>query len=169
MAKAVYPGSFDPVHKGHVDIATRAARVFDVLHVGIYETPPKNLIFTTQERIDMFEKAVGHLSNVEISAFDGLVTDFANSTGSDFIVRGLRAGNDFETEFEMAHMWRNLDSDIDIVCMMSSLQHQFLHSSRIKEVAQLGGDVSELVPIEVVKSIKAKLAQVRHERQKVPR
>lgn len=157
------------MHKGHVDIATRAARVFDVLHVGIYETPPKNLIFTTQERIDMFEKAVGHLSNVEISAFDGLVTDFANSTGSDFIVRGLRAGNDFETEFEMAHMWRNLDSDIDIVCMMSSLQHQFLHSSRIKEVAQLGGDVSELVPIEVVKSIKAKLAQVRHERQKVPR
>ena len=169
MAKAVYPGSFDPVHKGHVDIATRASRVFDVLHVGIYEAPPKNLIFTTQERIDMFEKAVGHLSNVEISTFDGLVTDFANSIGSKFIVRGLRAGNDFETEFEMAHMWRNLDSDIDIVCMMSSLQHQFLHSSRIKEVAQLGGDVSELVPIEVVESIKTKLAQVRHERQKFPR
>ena len=158
MAKAVYPGSFDPVHKGHVDIATRAARVFDVLHVGIYETPTKNLIFTTQERIDMFNDAVGHLSNVEISAFDGLVTNFAHSTGSEFIVRGLRAGNDFETEFEMAHMWRNLDPSIDIVCMMSSLQHQFVHSSRIKEVAQLGGDVSELVPIEVAKFIKAKMA-----------
>lgn len=156
------------MHKGHVDIATRAARVFDILHVGIYETPPKNLVFTTQERIDMFDKAVGHLPNVEISAFDGLVTDFAQSTRSEFIVRGLRAGNDFETEFEMAHMWRNLDSDIDIVCMMSSLPHQFIHSSRIKEVAQLGGDVSELVPIEVAKSIKTKLAQVRLERQRFP-
>lgn len=165
MAKAVYPGSFDPVHKGHVDIATRAAGVFDVLHVGVYETPPKNLIFTAQERIDMFKNAVGHLSNVEISVFDGLVTDFARSTGAEFIVRGLRAGNDFETEFEMAHMWRSLDPEIDVVCMMSSLQHQFVHSSRIKEVAQLGGDITALVPMEVAKSIKTRLARLHHEKK----
>lgn len=158
MASAVYPGSFDPVHNGHVDIATRASRVFDVLHVGVYEAPPKSLIFTTQERIDLFKNAVGHLSNVEVGPFDGLVTDFAHTAGAQFIVRGLRAGNDFETEFEMAHMWRNLDPEIDVVCMMSSLQHQFVHSSRIKEVAQLGGDVSSLVPTEVANALKAKVA-----------
>lgn len=158
MASAVYPGSFDPVHNGHVDIATRASRVFDVLHVGVYEAPPKSLIFTTQERIDMFENAVSHLSNVEIGSFDGLVTDFAHTAGAQFIVRGLRAGNDFETEFEMAHMWRNLDPEIDVVCMMSSLLHQFVHSSRIKEVAQLGGEVSSLVPTEVAKALRTKLA-----------
>jgi pantetheine-phosphate adenylyltransferase len=158
MASAVYPGSFDPVHNGHVDIATRASRVFDVLHVGVYEAPPKSLIFSTRERIDLLEGSIGHLSNVEVGPFRGLVTDLAHTTGARFIVRGLRAGNDFETEFEMAHMWRNLDSDIDVVCMMSSLQHQFLHSSRIKEVARLGGEISSLVPKEVARALETKLA-----------
>jgi pantetheine-phosphate adenylyltransferase len=95
---------------------------------------------------------------VEVGPFRGLVTDLAHTTGARFIVRGLRAGNDFETEFEMAHMWRNLDSDIDVVCMMSSLQHQFLHSSRIKEVARLGGEISSLVPKEVARALETKLA-----------
>ena len=158
MASAVYPGSFDPVHNGHVDIATRASQVFDVLHVGVYEAPPKSLIFSTRERIDLLEGSIGHLSNVEVGSFRGLVTDLAHTTGARFIVRGLRAGNDFETEFEMAHMWRNLDSDIDVVCMMSSLQHQFLHSSRIKEVARLGGEISSLVPKEVARALEIKLA-----------
>ena len=156
MANAVYPGSFDPVHHGHVDIATRASRVFDRLYVGVYESPSKRLVFTTQERIGLFEDAVGHLGNVEIGPFDGLVTQLARDKGAEFIVRGLRAGNDFETEFEMAHVWRNLDPGVDVVCMMSALQHQFVHSSRIKEVAKLGGDVSGLVPRNVNTALKAK-------------
>ena len=156
MANAVYPGSFDPVHHGHVDIATRAAKVFDRLYVAIYESPSKRLVFTTQERIDLFDTAIGHLENVEVGPFAGLVTRLARDREAEFIVRGLRAGNDFETEFEMAHVWRNLDPDVDVVCMMSALQHQFVHSSRIKEVAQLGGDVSGLVPGNVQTALKEK-------------
>ena len=156
MANAVYPGSFDPVHNGHLDIATRAAKVFDRLYVAVYESPSKRLEFTTQERIDLFDTAIGHLENVVVGPFAGLVTRLARDRDAEFIVRGLRAGNDFETEFEMAHVWRNLDPDVDVVCMMSALQHQFVHSSRIKEVAQLGGDVSGLVPGNVQTALKEK-------------
>ena len=156
MKRALYPGSFDPVHHGHMDIVTRASKVFDRLYVAVYESPPKRLVFTTQERIGLFDAAIGHLGNVEVGPFAGLVTQLARDRGAEFIVRGLRAGNDFETEFEMAHVWRNLDPDIDVVCMMSALQHQFVHSSRIKEVAQLGGDVSGLVPSNVQTALKGK-------------
>ncbi len=149
MVKAVYPGSFDPVHNGHVDITTRAATLFEHLVVAVYDAPPKSLMFSTDERVDFFQRAVEHLSNVEVRRFTGLAPDFARSVDAPFIVRGLRAGFDFELEFEMALMWRNLAPDIDVVCMMSSLEYQFLYSSRIKEVAQLGGDVANLVPPKV--------------------
>ena len=104
------------------------------------------MLFPIEERVNLFGEAVAHLGNVEVVSFAGLVPSHARAMGADFIVRGLRAGLDFETEFEMALMWRNLDPDIDVVCFMSSLQHQFVYSSRIKEVAQLGGDVRGLVP-----------------------
>ena len=146
VTTAVYPGSFDPVHNGHVDIATRASKVFGRLLVSIYDGPPKIMLFPIEERVNLFGEAVAHLGNVEVVSFAGLVPSHARAMGADFIVRGLRAGLDFETEFEMALMWRNLDPDIDVVCFMSSLQHQFVYSSRIKEVAQLGGDVRGLVP-----------------------
>ena len=157
MAKAVYPGTFDPVHNGHVDIATRASRLFEHLYIAVYEVPPKRLVFSTDERIEMFRESVGHLPNVEFAPFSSLVTVFAKGVGAAFIVRGLRAGNDFETEFEMAHVWRNLDPKIDVVCMMSALQNQFLHASRIREVAQLGGNVSSLVPDHVTAALDVKL------------
>ena len=146
MVKAVYPGSFDPVHNGHVDIVTRASKLFSELVIGVYDAPPKNLMFTTQERVEFFRPAVAHLPNVEVVPFTGLAVDFARNVGSIFIVRGLRAGFDFEMEFEMALMWRNLAPDIDVVCMMSSLEYQFVFSSRIKEVAMLGGYIDNLVP-----------------------
>jgi len=150
MTTAVYPGSFDPVHSGHVDIATRAARVFDRLVVAVYETPPKQVMFTTDERVSLFRESIGGLSNVEVIPFTGLVPKLARKVGAGFIVRGLRAGFDFETEFEMTLMWRSLDPEIDVVCLMSALQYQFVYSSRIKEVARLGGDVRGLVPDGVV-------------------
>jgi pantetheine-phosphate adenylyltransferase len=156
MVKAVYAGSFDPVHNGHVDIATRASKLFDELIIGVYEVPPKNLMFTTQERIDLFTQAIPHLSNIQVMPFAGLAPNFARSVGAQFIVRGLRAGFDFELEFEMALMWRNIAPDIDVVCMMSALAYQFVYSSRIKEVAQLGGSIDNLVPKHVAAALKVK-------------
>ena len=157
MTTAVYPGSFDPVHNGHVDVATRASAVFDRLVIAIYESPPKQILFSSKERVALVQEAIGHLDNVEVVAFTGLVAPhLVQSVGAKFIVRGLRAGLDFETEFEMALMWRTLDPDVDVVCLMSALQHQFIYSTRIKEVAKLGGDVRGLVPGCVVSEMEAK-------------
>ena len=157
MVNAIYPGSFDPVHNGHVDIAQRASMLFDRLVVGVYDVPQKELMFSTAQRVDMFEEAVNSFPNVEVVPFEGLAPKFAQKVGADFIVRGLRAGYDFEYEFEMTHMWRNLDPDVDVVCMMSALEYQFVYASRIKEVAKLGGNVDNLVPKNVSNAIKAKL------------
>ena len=159
MVTAIYPGTFDPVHNGHVDVAGRASKLFDKLIIGVYDSPPKNLLFNTEERVEMFSKAVVNKKNVEVVPFSGLAVDFAIKVNAGFILRGLRAGIDFEVEFEMAHMWRNLFPNIDVVCVMSALEHQFIHSSRIKEVAQLGGNVEKLVPPGVSDLISEKLNQ----------
>jgi len=157
MVTAIYPGTFDPVHNGHVDVAGRASKLFDKLIIGIYDSPPKNLLFNTEERAEMFSKSVIDKKNIDVIPFSGLAVDFAIKVNADFILRGLRAGIDFEVEFEMAHMWRSLFTNIDVVCVMSSLEHQFIHSSRIKEVAQLGGNVEKLVPPGVSDLISEKL------------
>ncbi|MCI0822012.1 MAG: pantetheine-phosphate adenylyltransferase [Chloroflexi bacterium] len=157
MVKALYPGSFDPVHNGHVDIVERASKLVDELIVGVYDTPSKDLMFTTEERVDLFRESVTHLSNVRVQTFVGLAPNVARELGAEFILRGLRAGFDFELEFEMALMWRNVAPDIDVVCMMSSLAYQFVYSSRIKEVAKLGANVDNLVPAHVAAALKEKL------------
>ena len=158
MAKAIYPGSFDPAHNGHVDIATRASQLFDELVICVYDSPPtKRLLFSTEERVELFQRSVSHLSNVTVVPFTGLAPKVAHRQGAQFILRGLRAGFDFELEFEMALMWRNLDPEIDVVCMMSSLDYQFVFSSRIKEVVSLGANVDNLVPPHVAEALEAKL------------
>ena len=157
MTRGLYPGSFDPVHNGHIDIAERASKLFDEVLIGVYDTPPKNLMFTTEERLDMFGESVKHLKNVKVVPFTGLAPNFARDSGAEFIVRGLRAGFDFEMEFEMALMWRNIAPDIDVVCMMSSLENQFLYSSRIKEVASLGANIENLVPAGVAGALNMKI------------
>ena len=158
MAKAIYPGSFDPAHNGHVDIATRASMLFDELTICVYDSPPtKRLLFSTEERVELFQQSVAHLPNVNVVPFTGLAPAVAHRHGAQFILRGLRAGFDFELEFEMALMWRNLDPAIDVVCMMSSLDYQFVFSSRIKEVVSLGANVDNLVPPHVAEALKAKL------------
>ena len=159
MAKAVYPGSFDPVHNGHVDIAARASKVFDELIVAVYDAPPKSLMFTTEERVELFSSSMIDLPTVQVLPFTGLAPVFARSVGAEFIVRGLRAGLDFEQEFEMALMWRNQAPDIDVVCMMSALQYQFVYSSRIKEVVSLGGNVESLVPQPVTAALRLKFSR----------
>jgi|TARA_B110000263_G_C15236527_1_gene477291 pantetheine-phosphate adenylyltransferase len=157
MTKAFYPGSFDPVHNGHVDVATRASKLFDEVIIGVYEAPPKNLMFNIDERLELFENSLLHVSNVRIIPFTGLAPEIARQVGAEVILRGLRAGFDFEQEFEMALMWRSLTPDIDVICMMSSLEHQFIYSSRIKEVAKLGADINKLAPKHVVDAIQDKL------------
>jgi pantetheine-phosphate adenylyltransferase len=157
MVTAIYPGTFDPITLGHIDIATRAAAIFDRLIVAVYDAPPKELLFTTQERVEMVEKALKHLPNIEVAAYSELTVDFARKVGAKVMVRGLRTGSDFEYEFEMAFMNKKLAPDVELVCLMTSLPYQFISSSLLKEVARLGGDINSLVPPHVATALKGKL------------
>ncbi|MBF8264249.1 MAG: phosphopantetheine adenylyltransferase [Dehalococcoidia bacterium] len=154
MTKAVYPGSFDPVTNGHLDIAVRAASLFDELIIAVYDAPPKKLLFTTSERVELMQQAVGHLPNVRVELFVGLIVEFAHKHNARAIVRGLRANSDFEHEFEMALMNKNLAPDVEVVCLMTAVDYQFLSSSLLKEVAQLGGVINNLVPKHVATALK---------------
>ena len=157
MAKAFYPGSFDPAHNGHIDVAKRASRLFDQVVVGVYQAPPKVLMFDTEERVELFQESLKGIDNVDVVEFTGLAPTVAREVGAEVILRGLRAGFDFEQEFEMALMWRNLAPDIDVVCMMTALEHQFIYSSRIKEVARLGANIDNLVPPHIAAALKERL------------
>lgn len=157
--KALYPGTFDPVTTGHLDIVRRSVRLFDELVVGIYDVPMKGLMFDSDERRDMFRGALSDLRDVEIRVYSGLTVEFAASIGAQVIVRGLRIGADFEYEREMALMNRAIGPDIEVVCLMSSLEQQFISSSRVKEIAGLGGDVSRFVPEHVTTAIAARLGR----------
>ena len=157
MATSVYPGTFDPITFGHVDIVTRAAVVFDRVAVGVYAKPKKCLLFNTDERVSLAQEALKGLTNVDVIPFEGLVVEFAREIGAGTIVRGLRSGSDFEYEFEMAFMNKRLAPDVDLVCFMTNLQYQFVSSSLLKEVAGLGGDLSGLVPPGIVDAVYHKL------------
>ena len=158
MRIALYPGSFDPVTKGHVDVATRAATLFDELVIGVFDVPPKNLLFTTEERVSLMKEATAHLRNVRVEAYSSLTIEFAKRIGATFIVRGLRMGSDFEREFDMALMNRKMAPVIDTICLMSNADYQFISSSLLKEAAQGGGDVSVFVPDCSAKALLKKLS-----------
>jgi len=161
LTNAIYPGSFDPVTNGHLDIANRAAALFDKLIIGVYDRPLKSLMFSTAERVNLVKKAVAHLPNVRVTAYDELTVDFACKMKAKVIVRGLRMSSDFEREFEMALMNKQLNRDIELVCLMTSLEYQFLSSSLLKEACELGGDISSLVPRHVAIALKKKFQRVR--------
>jgi pantetheine-phosphate adenylyltransferase len=156
MVTALYPGSFDPVTVGHVDVATRAASIFEKLVIAVYETPSKSLLFNTEERWNLLNDACKHLPNVEVIKFTGLVVRCAKDIGARVIVRGLRSGSDFEYEFDMAFMNRRLEPDVDLVCFMTSQDYMFVSASLLKEVARLGGDITEMVPPNVAKAVYSK-------------
>jgi pantetheine-phosphate adenylyltransferase len=153
---AIYPGSFDPITNGHIDIATRAAKLFTKLIIGIYETPGKHLLFSLEERVELARQAVASLPNIEVQPFSGLTVDFARRVRAQAMVRGLRVSADFEWEFDMAMMNRRLHPELELVCLMASPEYQFLSSSLLKEVARLGGSINDLVPEHVAQALRKK-------------
>jgi len=159
LAVALYPGRFDPVTNGHVDIAERAARLFDRLVIAVYDLPADSSLFSTNERVEMFRQAVEHLPDVTVKPFTGLVVDFARREGALVLVRGIRAVTDFEAELDMALMNKKMAPEIESIYLMASLEHLFVSGHRIREVASLGSDVRDLVPPHVAEALRRKLSR----------
>lgn len=152
----VYPGSFDPVTNGHLDIIRRAARHFARVVVAVVANPGKTPMFSLAERVEMLEEVCRGASNVEIDSFEGLLVDYIRKRGADLIVKGLRIVSDFEHEFSMALLNRKLKGGVDTMFLPASLQYAYLSSSSVKEVFALGGDISEFVPEPVMRKLKAR-------------
>ncbi len=146
MRKAIYPGSFDPVHNGHLDVIERASRLCDCVVVAVANNDQKNALFSVQERVEIVKEATGAMENVEVTSFDGLLVNFASSHGIQAVVRGLRAVSDFEYEFQMALMNRQLHSEIETLFLIPSQENIYLSSRMIKEIARLGGKFEDFVP-----------------------
>ncbi len=157
MTTAVFPGRFDPVTNGHVDIVLRAAKLFDRLIVAVYDLP-SDILFSTEERVALLAKAVEDCQNVTVKSFQGLVVDFARRESAGVLVRGIRAVTGFEAEFDMALMNKRMAPEIESVYLMSSLEHLFISGSRIREVASLGYDVTNLVPSHVAEALRVKIS-----------
>jgi pantetheine-phosphate adenylyltransferase len=164
MRIAVYPGSFDPMTNGHLDVVARAAAVFDQVVFAVLVNPRKSApIFATDVRLAVIREAVDEYcpadvaARIEVESFDGLTVDFCRRRGANFVVRGLRAISDFESELQMAHMNRKLEPGVDTVFFMSALEHSYLSSSLVKEIANFGGDVTQMVPQAVARRLAARV------------
>lgn len=156
MPTAIYPGTFDPVHNGHIDIAKRAATLFDHVTLAVYARPMKSLLFTAQEREAMIQEALGHVPNISVATYNQLTVEFARGLGAQAIVRGLRVISDFELEFQMALTNKKLAPEIEVVCLMTSQEFAFISASTVKEIVMLGGCVEGMVPAHVARAIVAK-------------
>lgn len=168
MVRAVFPGSFDPIHYGHIDIANRAARLFDELVIAVYNKPIKNLLFSPDERINLAKQAFDSNHKIRILGYQGLTVDFARKIGAHVVVRGLRVFSDFEYEFRMALANHRLASDIEVIALITSEDHTFLSSSTVKEIACLGGDVSSMVPDFVFQALKSKVISYKDDTEQNP-
>jgi len=165
---ALYPGSFDPVHKGHMDIAARAAELFDHLVIGVYDRPSKALLFSTEERVALVRQVMADHPNVEVLPYSGLTVSFARDRGAMVLVRGLRLISDFELEYQMAMTNHQLHPELETICLMTRYEYAFLSSSVIKEICMAGGDVSLMVHPVVLEALLRKREQPGGRRESVP-
>lgn len=153
MSKAIYPATFDPITNGHIDIAERAARIFNELIVGVFDRPMKSLLFSIEDRLRLTRQALSHIENVRVQSYSGLTVNFAKEQEAGYIVRGLRALSDFEWELQLSLANHSLDSSIETICLMASQEHSFLSSSVLKEIAMNGGSIGHLAPPCVVEAL----------------
>ena len=156
MRRAVYPGSFDPVTFGHLDIIERSAKMVDELVVGVLHNSAKNSLFSLEERVNMIKEITKDIPNVRVESFDGLLVDYMSQIGANIIIRGLRAVTDFEYELQLAQMNHVQNEDIETVFLITSLNYSYLSSTIVKEIASYGGDISKFVPAELMDRIYAK-------------
>ena len=164
---AIYPGSFDPITNGHIDVATRAAQIFDQVVLAVYDAPPKRLLFTTGERVDMARQALQHLANVRVESYAGLTVEYARQVGASFITRGLRVISDFEMEHQMALTNRELAPDIETVCLMTRREYAFLSATIVKEIARLKGPVDNFVPPHVATALRERFGSIEQQKETV--
>ncbi len=167
MVRALFPGTFDPIHYGHIDIAERATRMFDEVIVAVYDKPLKTLLFPPEERMALAREALTSNPKIKVLGYSGLTIDFAHEVQAQVIVRGLRVFSDFEFEFRMALANQRMARDIDTVALITAEQHTFLSSSTVREIATLNGNVSSMVPPHVEKALQYKLTNMK-DRQTPP-
>jgi pantetheine-phosphate adenylyltransferase len=160
MVRAVFPGTFDPIHYGHIDIARRAVRFFDELQIAVYDNPPKDVLFSAEERLEMAKQAFKDEPRISAQIFSGLIVEHCKEVNAQVIVRGLRVFSDFEHEFRMALANHRLEPEIDVIALITSEQHSFLTGSTVKEIASLSGDVSTMVPKHVMKALEKRFSEL---------
>jgi pantetheine-phosphate adenylyltransferase len=159
IRRAIYPGSFDPVTNGHLDVIDRARKLFDEVIVAVAHNDQKNPLFSLEERLDLLRGALGKMQNVEIAPLDGLLVNFAIARKATAVIRGLRAISDFEFEFQMALMNRKLEATVETIFLMPKEEYTYLSSRIVKEIARLGGDVTEFVPVAVAQALASKMTK----------
>lgn len=163
MVRAVFPGTFDPIHNGHIDIAQRAVRLFDELIIAVYDKPQKSLLFSPEERLELVNQAFAKNKRIKTTQFSGLIVNYCREVNAQVIVRGLRVFSDFEHEFRMALANHRLAPEIDVIALITSEQHSFLTGTTVKEIASLSGDVSSFVPDHVAKKLAARFVELGEE------
>lgn len=168
MIKAVFPGSFDPIHNGHIDIARRASKLVDELVIAVYDKPLKNFLFSPEERIAMVKNEFLQDRNILVTGYSGLTVHFCRQIGAQVMIRGLRVFSDFEYEFRMALANHRLEPQIEVMALITSEEHTFLSSSTVREIASLGGDVSTMVPKQVKKALDQKFSLPGSDQQVIP-
>ncbi len=160
MVRAIFPGTFDPIHYGHIDIAKRASKLFDELIIAVYDKPLKNLMFAPEIRFNMVKECFIDEPKVKVAGYSNLTVDFCVQQNAQVIVRGLRVFSDFEHEFRMALANKRLNKNIEVIALITSEQHTFLSSTTVREIAVLGGDVSTMVPPQVEKALKSQILTI---------